>query len=896
MRCNQIHHEIRTKPTFREKKKEKEKVIQGAEIFNSSPKHFIPKLLEAGLIPDSDAKTIATFFKDNPAVDLDLLGEYLGANKDFNKEVLYQFIMLFDLEKLRIDEAIKLVLSSFHMPGEAQIIERILEAFSKAYYRSDSIYANQDAVYVLGYSVIMLNTVLHNVNVKVKMSEEEFIRNNRGINDGGNFPSDMLSDIYKSIKDDPIQVLDIVHSVDHEELINPELANSKWGKILKRTEIMGDYSMLNELLLQPAGDHERDMFDILWEAGLLNTLTNALEMASDTRVLDQIKELFMQISKIATYYSMTEHISKIISNLCQVFIRSSESFVLFYSSPRAVGALETAVAATMICKDYLRSSWGSLLNCLLRLHSLQLLPSQLVELDDFLDSEGRILPPGNSEEIEEWKMNFFKTQGRSSSTTSLDEEIHLSHDLESGSIWNSFTKYLGVQEPKKKKEDMMLEMRTELKVKVTGTGIQILFFNTKALGVESFNYLIKTLISRIKDATEEIHTVLCLELFTNAIISNHNRLTEPIWQLVLSHFESLIQTALQKYSWTCERALVNFLRICITHMESHPQLQKSLVNVLDFFSHLDGEILQHYAGRLAAGLFILCNSHSGPVLASSEAWPLLIKILDRLVAIERASETGFEILCFLVQQLPQISNLELKMYEELLELIIAYLRRVDMPNIRIKGGLHLIKSLHDSIQTKLPAEQLVNFWKKILGKIGRLCQESSSALRIKSYSLLQEIILSQTSKDEFQQWPHWKETFDKLLIPLIIDPFKISSDMLKNISKEKSDMLRGEYEHSRQQCVALTCRTLLMILHMFNKKDEFYTLLFRVIGLLAQTIKSKDGAEIHEGNYEQLKNLLFVLKAEEVLTIEQWEQAWQVLGIQELKDEIEPKAVEEDKV
>ncbi len=46
-------------------------------------------------------------------------------------------------------------------------------------------FLSADAAFVLAFSTIMLQTDLHNPNVTHKrMSQEEFIRNNRGINDG----------------------------------------------------------------------------------------------------------------------------------------------------------------------------------------------------------------------------------------------------------------------------------------------------------------------------------------------------------------------------------------------------------------------------------------------------------------------------------------------------------------------------------------------------------------------------------------------------------------------------------------------------------------------------------------------------------------------------------------
>lgn len=49
-----------------------------------------------------------------------------------------------------------------------------------------------DTCYVLSFAVIMLNTSLHNPNVKDKPSVQRFTAMNRGINDGGDLPEDLL--------------------------------------------------------------------------------------------------------------------------------------------------------------------------------------------------------------------------------------------------------------------------------------------------------------------------------------------------------------------------------------------------------------------------------------------------------------------------------------------------------------------------------------------------------------------------------------------------------------------------------------------------------------------------------------------------------------------------------
>lgn len=67
---------------------------------------------------------------------------------------------------LPFDMAIRLYLESFRLPGEAQKINRIMESFGKHYHEQcPDLFKNADAVYILGYSVILLNTDQHNIGV-----------------------------------------------------------------------------------------------------------------------------------------------------------------------------------------------------------------------------------------------------------------------------------------------------------------------------------------------------------------------------------------------------------------------------------------------------------------------------------------------------------------------------------------------------------------------------------------------------------------------------------------------------------------------------------------------------------------------------------------------------------
>lgn len=51
----------------------------------------------------------------------------------------------------------------------------------------------------------MVNADRHNSQVKVKMTVDGFRRNLRGVNEGENFPDDMLDDIFNSIVSEEIR-------------------------------------------------------------------------------------------------------------------------------------------------------------------------------------------------------------------------------------------------------------------------------------------------------------------------------------------------------------------------------------------------------------------------------------------------------------------------------------------------------------------------------------------------------------------------------------------------------------------------------------------------------------------------------------------------------------------
>jgi len=113
-----------------------------------------------------------------------LLGQYFGSPDNYNQEIFNYFCSLLDFTKLELDQALRLLLSRFRLPGEAQQIDRIVQTFSKKYMMDNpNAFNDEDTPYIMSYSAIMLSTDAHSTNIlqKNKMKKHQFVETNKKI-------------------------------------------------------------------------------------------------------------------------------------------------------------------------------------------------------------------------------------------------------------------------------------------------------------------------------------------------------------------------------------------------------------------------------------------------------------------------------------------------------------------------------------------------------------------------------------------------------------------------------------------------------------------------------------------------------------------------------------------
>ncbi|XP_037394440.1 uncharacterized protein psda isoform X2 [Pygocentrus nattereri] len=153
------------------------------------------------------------------------VARHLSKNNEFSQMVAEEYLSYFNFSGLTVDQALRVFLREFALMGETQERERVLSHFSRRYLQCNpNTIPNEDSVHTLTCALMLLNTDLHGHNVGKRMSCVQFIGNLEGLNDGQDFPKDLLKALYNSIKNEKLQ-----WTIDEEELRKSfsELADSR---------------------------------------------------------------------------------------------------------------------------------------------------------------------------------------------------------------------------------------------------------------------------------------------------------------------------------------------------------------------------------------------------------------------------------------------------------------------------------------------------------------------------------------------------------------------------------------------------------------------------------------------------------------------------------------------
>ena len=297
---------------LRERRSRKKIIVKGVARFNEVPKAGIAYLVTEGIISSPDDHVqVARFLNGTTRVSKKVLGDFLS--KKANEGLLKAFIGLFDFRQQRLDEALRELLSTFRLPGESQLIERIVEVFTEKFCSDNGSgdIADKDAAYTLTYATIMLNTDQYNPSIKPqnRMTSDAFARNLRGVNHDKDFAREYLQEIYDSIKQEEIILPD-----EHD---NKHAFEYAWKEMLMKTGAAGG------LMIHETNTFDADMFAATWRP-IVATLCYVFMSATDDAVQSRVVDGFHQCAQIAAHYKIPAAFDRVVFVLSSITTLATE--------------------------------------------------------------------------------------------------------------------------------------------------------------------------------------------------------------------------------------------------------------------------------------------------------------------------------------------------------------------------------------------------------------------------------------------------------------------------------------------------------------------------------------------------------------------------------------------
>eukprot|EP00538_Stauroneis_constricta_P006079 CAMPEP_0119552528 /NCGR_PEP_ID=MMETSP1352-20130426/5482_1 /TAXON_ID=265584 /ORGANISM="Stauroneis constricta, Strain CCMP1120" /LENGTH=2147 /DNA_ID=CAMNT_0007598771 /DNA_START=318 /DNA_END=6761 /DNA_ORIENTATION=+ len=426
---------------FDRKRNQEQNFELGAVKFTLSLKGGLNFFIDNGFV-ELDAKSLAKFLLENKdKLDKTQTGEVLGKEPDaafvkpkldegvppqhidadkggpgFFVRILYHYTDAMDFAGLEFDDAIRQFLSGFRLPGEAQKIDRIMEKFAERFTRQNpTVFTSADTAFILAFSVIMLNTDLHNPSIKPerRMTVESFLSNNRGIGENGaDLDRDFLIGIFNRIRDRPFSLKedDVAREKEAQSqldgiffssdvLFGASTEEKKKEKFQKEREEMlaateqlirrrpaksraaangtGNNDMLTDNV-SPA-DVVKPMFDVTW-GPMIGILSQVLEFSNDVRSTSVCLNGFVYAIRIAAHGGM--------SLARDTFINSLANFTFLGSikemKHKNIAAIETLLSIAVQDGEYLEESWGSVLQCISKIARMRMSASGLDADESFL--------------------------------------------------------------------------------------------------------------------------------------------------------------------------------------------------------------------------------------------------------------------------------------------------------------------------------------------------------------------------------------------------------------------------------------------------------------------------------------------------------------------------------
>ncbi|KAJ3000135.1 GDP/GTP exchange factor for ARF [Globomyces sp. JEL0801] len=893
-----------TPEILRGNKVRKDLFLQGAELFNTSFKKGIPFFQEHRFLPDPlTPESVARFFYTAKNLNKSILGEYLA--KKQNADTLAAFSNLYNFDGKSIDEAMRLFLEKFRIPGEAQQIERIMEAFSKKYFSSikddPKRYINtEDDTCVLAFSIVLLNSDQHNPQVK------------RGI--------------YERIKKAEIVLA--------EERGGDLGFNYEWKELLK------SMSSVPRLSGRETNVFDKDMFVLTWPRILAATFYT-FENCEDSTAFEKSLVLIQHTALLAVQYDLHEVLDHLIHTLIRITRLTVDSEVLPLEedvanlttpdnsestgdqSPLLVKRRNTkpdrwavqfgqnyrAQVATVLAfnlsndfSDAVKKSWKKIIHVICNLYLHQLLPKSLLLAEHFCKSKVTI--PRLLVDPDKLKSQLTSPKRESGFFSSFSQFLSLSSDYEEDFQDNQNNKY----------EQMALQC-------IATCGIEESLAETRFMEDDTLLLVMQTIIdfSYVNPATAKSDTngdyagvpsdnttnysqssVFLLELLFRILLRNRDRL-KKFWPLLCNHLTNIIRAS--SPTVLIERAVTNILRLLLrlTHVD---EIQADVFKPLELLLELSSDTIHIFSEQVTAGFLAVAKTDMTILSKHSSRWSTLFRILSISATHPLASSFSFELTCLIISGHPD-SPVTAEHFGECVDLLLSFSSGVIGPSSHVRNNsnnvtttpaadlkitsptsanirepirsqtsvaleraltaveklynLHLIIPKLIDISGSQAQRAWFEFWLPVISGLGQQCNHPSIDIRHQALIYLQRLLLSEelAKAADYNKIQNRIECFDIILFPLF-DELSIIDESLDLYGKDET----------RVRACGLIAKVFFNFSTPLQESKEYNRIWCKTLdyfGKLSKAVSNQRNGHAQEGIRESLKNMILVLMAEGTL-------------------------------
>ncbi|XP_017430266.1 ARF guanine-nucleotide exchange factor GNOM isoform X1 [Vigna angularis] len=850
----------------------KKRLMIGADHFNRDTKKGLEFLQGTHLLPDKlDPQSVACFFRYTAGLDKNLIGDFLGNHDEFCIEVLHEFAKTFDFKDMMLDTALRLFLETFRLPGESQKIQRVLEAFSERYYeQSPEVLANKDAALLLSYSIIMLNTDHHNSQVRNKMTEEDFIRNNRRINGGNDLPRDFLSELYHSICKNEIR------TTPEQGSGFPEMTPSRWIYLKHKSKKSDPF-----IVSDSKAYLDYDMFSIL-SGPTIAAISVVFDNAENAEVYQTCMDGFIAVAKISAYYHLENILDDLVVSLCKfvtVFdpLAVEESILAFGEDMKARMATETVFTIANRYGDFIRTGWRNILDCILKFHRLGLLPTRIA-----------------SDAAEESELSTETEDGgkRTTNALSLSRLPSVNTTKRSSGLMSRFSQllYLGAEEPKSVPSEEQLAAQQCTLQTIQKCHIDSIFSESKFLQAESLLQLAKAITSagvrpkKGNSTSEDEDTlVFCLELLVAITLNNRDRI-ELLWQGVYEHISNIVQSTVMPCALV-EKAVFGLLRICHRLLPYKENITDELLRSLQLVLKLDARVADAYYEQITQEVSHLMKANASHI-RSHLGWRTITSLLSITARHLEAAEAGFDALLFIMSDgahlLPANYVLCIDAAKQFAESRVGQVERSVMALDLMSGSVSCLEKWTNDAKQATKEEELAkvlqdigDMWLRLVQGLKKLCLDQREEVRNHALLSLQKCLTGSVGIN----LPHnlWLQCFDQVI-------FSVLDDLIE-ISQTQSQKDYRNIEGTLVLALKLLCKVFLQLIQFLSELPDFSTLWLAVLSRLETYMKVKirgrRSEKLHELVPELLKNTVLVMKTGQVLVRSSsvdgsslWELTW----------------------